>query len=273
MVSIVVLTLNEAYNIRACLESVAWSDNVVVVDSFSTDETQAIAASLGATVVTNSFVSFAQQRNYAMSLPCVKYDWVFHLDADERITPALRAEIERTIEAAAHSGYYAPSKMMLFGRWLKRSAGYPVYQVRLVNRREMQFIQYGHGQREGASPRGWGYLREPYIHYPFSSGFDQWVLKHNRYSAQEARQELDDTSASLRELVSPDKIMRRRALKTLAARLPGRAAVKFAYLYLLKRGFRDGSAGLTYCVLQSTYEFLISLKRRELELYARGERP
>jgi len=265
--SILILTLNEEANLPACLESARWSDDIVVLDSFSEDDTVEIAHRAGARVFQREFDDFAGQRNYAIDHIEFRYPWVFHLDADERFTPELVEECRQVAAQDRHSGYLVPSKMMLWGKWLRHAANYPVYQMRLMKLGEIRFIQYGHGQREFAAERGVGKLRAPYEHYSYSKGFDEWIDRHNRYSSEEAvhcLQELRSGSMPWRCLLARDSTRRRRALKQLSLRLPMRPWLRFAYSYFLHLGFLDGAAGLTYCSLKAMYEQMICLKVKEL---------
>ncbi|MDB5294901.1 MAG: glycosyltransferase, partial [Phycisphaerales bacterium] len=121
-VSVVVLTYNEEANIAACLRSCGWSDDVHVLDSGSTDRTADLARAAGAVVHTNPFRSFGQQRNWAIDHIDHRHDWVFHLDADERFTPELVAEMAAVIATAPPvAGFYVPHKLIFMGRWLRRA--------------------------------------------------------------------------------------------------------------------------------------------------------
>lgn len=271
--SVLIMTKNEERNLAACLDSVRWSDDVVVLDSFSSDGTQAIAESLGARFFQRRFGDFAGQRNYAIDNIPFKHDWVFHLDADERFTPGLRDECVSAISQDAHSGFLVPSKMMLWGKWLRHAAQYPVYQIRLTKLGEIRFAQYGHGQREFAAKRGIGKLLEPYLHYSFSGGVTEWLERHNRYAVQEADQclaQLRGKGLDWSGLFSRDVVSKRRALKGLSFRLPFRPWLKFFYMYVLRMGFLDGTPGLTYCTLQAIYEYMICLKIKELKRREKG---
>ena len=131
-ISILILTLDEAANLPACLQSAAWSDDIVVLDSFSRDGTVEIARAADARVFQRQFDDFARQRNHAIDHVDFRHPWVFHLDADERFTPQLVEECRAVVADDAHSGYLVPSKMMLWGKWLRHAADYPVYQMRLT---------------------------------------------------------------------------------------------------------------------------------------------
>jgi glycosyltransferase involved in cell wall biosynthesis len=267
-ISILVLTLNEEANLPACLAAVAWCDDIVVLDSYSRDDTVAVAKRLGARVYQRAFDSFAGQRNHALDTIEFSNEWILHLDADEIITHELHTEMLHAIRDGRYDAYQIPSKMMFFGQWLRYSGMYPSYQVRLGHRERLRFKQVGHGQREDLAPERVGTLTQPYLHYSFSKGLTDWLEKHNRYATDEARETVKRLEASAHidwtGLGSGDQSRRRRALKELAYRLPFRPTLRFFYMYVLRGGFLDGQAGLTYCRLLAIYEYLIVLKTREL---------
>ncbi|MFB1489925.1 MULTISPECIES: glycosyltransferase family 2 protein [unclassified Thiocapsa] len=267
-ISILLLTLNEEANLPGCFASVSWSDDVVVLDSFSQDNTVAVAELYGARVYQRLFDSFASQRNYALDQIDFKHDWILHLDADEIVTAKLHEEMLKAIQSEQYDAYRIPSKMMFLGRWLRYAGLYPSYQVRLGRRGRFRFKQVGHGQREDLAPERVGTLTEPYLHYSFSKGLTDWFEKHNRYASAEACEAVrligEGRDVEWRGIVSRDRVYRRRALKEISYRLPFRPLLRFLYMYLVRRGFLDGYAGLTYCRLLSVYEFMIVLKMREL---------
>jgi len=272
-VSVVVLTLNEAVNIEACLRSCAWCDDVHVVDSGSRDPTVRLAEAAGATVHHHPFTSFGQQRNWIIDHVPSKHAWQFHLDADERFTAPLVREMaarlgETTTPAAA--AFRVPSALVFRGRWLKHSGMYPVYQVRLLHRQRCRFVDVGHGQREqtdGAIET----LHEPYLHLNFSHGVDAWHDKHRRYARHEARENFAQRRdmLDLPGLLSADATRRRRALKALSMRMPCRPALRFAYMYVLRLGFLDGRPGFEYCRMIAWYERQIvrELRKRRRETH------
>jgi hypothetical protein len=144
---------------------------------------------------------------------------------------------------------------------------YPTYQVRLGRRRVLRYRQVGHGQKEDLSDEQIGTLCEPYDHYAFSKGLDDWIAKHNRYSTLEAKETLRyraEGTFRVRELFSREPARRRNALRSLAHYLPARPTLRFLYMYVLRAGFLDGSAGLTYCRMLRLYETMIVLKVRHL---------
>lgn len=265
MISVVILTLNEAANLPRCLTSVAWSDDVVVLDSGSTDATVEVAQALGARVLVRGFDSFAGQRNFAMEQAGFRHPWVLHLDADEVVTPALRDELLAIAGADASADpspfpvYRVASKIIFMGRWLKHAGMYPTYQVRFGRADALRFIDHGHGQREVQPPEQVGTLRSPLEHYNFSKGVNDWFARHLRYAEREARLMLVEREQPLRlgQLFGRDATLRRRALKRLAARLPMRPWLRFFYAGILRGGFLDGVAGLRYARMLAIYQQFI----------------
>ena len=262
--SVLLLTYNEEVNIGPCLSCLSWCDDVVVVDSFSTDRSVEMARESGARVFQREWDNFAGQRNWALDNVEFRHPWVFHLDADERFTGPLRQEVAGVVAKDEHSGYMVPSKVMFRSRWLRRSALYPSYQMRLGKVGEIRFVQVGHGQREADAARGIGMLREPYIHEVFARGTLNWFLKHRGRAAAEAREIVSGGGASgfdWRGLVAHgDPVRRRRAAKFLAMRAPFRPVLRFLYMYLLRGGFMDGRPGLEYCLMMAEYEKMITRK-------------
>jgi len=265
MISVLILTLNEEVNIGDCLDSVGWTDDVLVLDSGSEDRTVEIAEAKGARVMHRPFDNFASQRNYGLQEGGLEHDWVLHLDADERVTPELRSELEREARRDARGAYRVPSKLMFQGRWLKHAGMYPTYQIRFGRRDALTFTQVGHGQRGALSAERVGTLDEPLLHYAFSKGIADWVERHNRYSTDEAVHALEAEGQSINwsDLFQGDAQARRRALKDVSYRLPFRPLLRFFYVYVWRMGILDGRPGFDYAVLLSFYEYLIGLKRRE----------
>ena len=265
--SVLVLTLEEEDNVLPCMQSVSWCDDVVVLDSFSSDRTVELARAAGARVYRREFDDFAGQRNHAVDDIRFKHGWLFQLDADERFTPELRRECEDVIARDERSGYLVPSRMMFEGRWLRRSGLYPSYQMRLMKLGEIRFVQEGHGQREAEALRGVAYLREPYEHHSFSKGLREWAERHRRYAREEAEEALGTSMSTGRivgGLFSFDPIRRRRALKELSFRVPARPLLRFFYNFLLRGGILDGWPGFRYCRLMAWYEKMIVENIRQL---------
>ena len=269
--SVVILTLDEEINVGACVESLEGIDDIHVLDSGSEDRTCEIAERMGAKVSINPFESFGKQRNWAIDNMPLENDWVLHLDADERMTPELLAEIRSLVESdPTEAGYFVPSKLMFMGRWLRHAGGYPTYQVRLFHSQRLRFTDYGHGQREEADGEV-GTIQEPYLHDAFSKGLDDWLAKHNRYSRQEAEQAIREKAQGvrLRDLFSSDSVARRRTMKRIAYRLPMRGALRWWYIYLVQLGFLEGREARTYATLITTYERMTGIKIKWFESQAR----
>jgi glycosyltransferase involved in cell wall biosynthesis len=266
-ISVVILTYNEEPNLDDCLRSCAWCDDLHVVDSGSADRTAMIARERGAKVYVNPFRSFGQQRNWAIENVPHRYDWVFHLDADERFTPELVDELRKVVaRQPSEAGFYVPHKLIFMGRWLRRAeGGSPVYQMRFFHRQRMRFQDWGHGQREDTTGRI-GTLTKPYIHYNFSKGLEEWIEKHNRYSTLEAREMFRRTrEPGQGYTLFGEPVERRRFFKErLLPRLPGAWFLRFLWTYVLRGGFLDGRPGLYYCLLIASYELFVRLKTEEL---------
>jgi glycosyltransferase involved in cell wall biosynthesis len=260
MFSVVILTLNEERNLPRCLASVRACDDIVVLDSGSTDRTVTIAESCGARVFSRRFDDFAGQRNHAQQAIPFKHPWVFHLDADEQMTPALFAECDRAaaLNPAEIDGWWVAPKMMFEGRWIPRCTDYPAYQARFVRAPQFAFVQVGHGQREAPRMR-LRHLRENYLHDLSAEDETSWLEKHRRYAAAEAAEQRRHAgTGGWSRLLSRDPLVRRRALKHLSHRLPFRPTVRFIYQYLLRGGMLDGRPGLTYCLRLRRYEQFVA---------------
>jgi glycosyltransferase involved in cell wall biosynthesis len=261
-VSALVLTFNEERNIAACLGSLDGIDDVVVVDSGSTDRTCVLAEEHGARILRRPFDGFANQRNFGLERGELRHEWVLHLDADEVATPEFLAALESLAPKSGIEGYRVPSKTIMNGRWLRYSGMYPTYQVRLGHRDRMRFKQVGHGQREDLTPEQVGTFQEPYLHYNFSHGITQWLRKHVAYAEAEAEQFFLDREGDLRtdDIFTGDRTERRRALKRMANRLPVlfRPPLRFLHAYVVRCGFLDGRGGLQYAIMLSCYEAMIA---------------
>lgn len=271
-VSVMILTLNEEINIEDCIESVSWSDDIVVLDSFSSDKTKEICLGKGARVIERKFDNWSSHQNWAMENIDFKHPWVFYIDADERCSKELKEEILRlAIPEATLSAYRLKRRDYFMGRWLKHAQLYPTWLVRLFRPDKIRFERLVNPAPivDGQV----GELAYDLIHYPFSHGVAHWVARHNNYSSMEAQENTKLVlveKIKLRGLFSSDPNLRRLAQKDIFFRLPARPLIKFAYYYLVRRGFLDGKAGLTYSVLQSFYEYLIVIKKREIQRKNRG---
>jgi len=265
-VTVIVLTFNESVNIAECLNSVAWADDIIVVDSGSTDDTIALAQYVrpDVRVFTHPFLDFGDQRNWSLDNTQPKHDWILFVDADEFCTPELAEEMGRFIQNPGNAvGAYIKARNYFLGRWLKHSALYPSYQLRLLKRGEVRYRKEGHGQREVTDGK-LIYLKEWWRHEPLSKGLHQWVARHNEYTS--AEQDLIEALAS--ELVRMGDLMkgpvaRRRCLKRIAARYPWLRLFVFVYLYVVRLGFLDGLPGFLFCLLRLSNEIHVVAKRYE----------
>ncbi|RCJ19338.1 glycosyltransferase [Nostoc sp. ATCC 43529] len=268
MFSIYILTYNEELDIAACIESAMLSDDIIVVDSCSSDRTVEIANRYPIRVVQHAFESHGRQRTWMLESIPPKHEWVYILEADERMTPELFAECQKAIQSPDYIGYYVAERVMFMNRWIRYSTQYPRYQMRLFRHGKVWFTDYGHTEREvcdGAT----SFLKETYPHYTCSKGLSRWIEKHNRYSTDEAQEtlyQLEQGKINWRELFfGKSEVERRRALKDLSLRLPARPLLRFIYMYFLLGGCLDGGAGLAWCTLQAFYEYLILLKVWEMK--------
>jgi len=267
-ISVVILSHNEALNLPRCIAAVRDCADVVVLDDGSTDGSPAIVRKCGARVVEHQFVSFADQRNWAMEHAGLSHDWVLHLDADEVMTPEALAEVAVLLPSmqADQVGWIA-RKVMLGDRWLRFSADYPVYVARLIHKQGPRFVMRGHGEVIDAPAEAGVYLHEPMLHYAWSKGWADWRQRHERYAEAEARRLLSEgAKVSWRDLMQRDDVIRRRALRMLSFKLPFRAAQRFVYAYILRGGFLDGLAGLRFCIAMAQYERMISRHLKRLKI-------
>ncbi len=267
VISVVLYTKNEEVNIRACLATVQWSDDIHVVDSHSTDDTAVIARALGAQVVSRSYVDESEHKNWAMQNLPFRHDWVFQIDADERCTPEL---VHAMLEAARDPGpcvaFRFPRRDFLFGRWI-RHVQLQRHSLRLMRPDAVRYERRVHPVCHVRGPIGRldGYLD----HFPFNKGMAHWIARHNRYSTLEAEEVLSRAKSAVgadlyRSITERDCQARRYYQKRVFYRLPLRPLLKFGFLYIARRGFLDGRAGLHYALLQSWYEYMIALKTAEL---------
>jgi glycosyltransferase involved in cell wall biosynthesis len=272
MVSVLILTLNEEKNLPGCLASVAGFDDIVLLDSGSTDRTVEIARAAGARVFVHPFRDFASQRNHAHETIPFRHSWVLHLDADEIVTPELAAELTGLNPSAPCDGYYIAPRMMFHGHWLRRCTDFPAWQARCVRAQGFRFIQTGHGQREAPDMR-MGYLQANYLHDISVDNETEWEERHQRYARAEAAQFLaaDETVAqTLQKFFAGPALARRRALKRLSYTLPARPLFRFLYQYVLRGGALDGPGAWRYCRLLARYERIASAEIRRQRAFHHG---
>lgn len=268
MFSIYILTYNEEIDIAACIESALLSDDIIVVDSCSKDRTVEIASRYPVRVLQHPFESHGRQRTWMLREVPTKYEWVYILEADERLTPQLYQECLEAIQTQKYIGYYVAEQVMFMGQWIRRSTQYPRYQLRLFRKDKVWFTDYGHTEREVCDGQT-GFLKQTYPHFTCGKGLSRWIEKHNRYSTDEAVEtlrQLEQGTVRWQDLFfGRSEVEKRRALKDLSLRLPFRPLLRFFYMYFLLGGFLDGQAGFAWCTLQAFYEYLILLKVWEMK--------
>lgn len=247
--SVAVITKNEAADLDAALASVAFADEIVVVDSFSTDDTVAIARRRTDRVVAREWAGYVDQKNYAASL--ASHDWILSLDADERVTPELAAEIRSRLAAdPRETAFRMPRVTWHLGRWIRTTDWYPDFQVRLYDRRRARWT--GRHVHEAISADGdIGRLRGELQHYAYRDIADH-LETIDRYTTYAARQMHESG--------------RRAGLLQIAGHPP----LAFLRNYVARGGVRDGVPGLVVSALNSYYVFLKFAKLWELQRCSRS---
>jgi glycosyltransferase involved in cell wall biosynthesis len=248
--SVTVITKNEAGDIGDALRSVAWADERIVVDSRSTDATAAVAREHTDRVFVRDWPGYIAQKNYAASI--ASHDWILSLDADERVTPELAAEIQALVAGTPpHPGYRIPRVTWHLGRWIRTTDWYPDFQLRLYNRRLAEWT--GRYVHEAVSVRGSvGRLKGELQHFAYRDIADH-LETIDRYTTYAARQ------------------MREEGRRAGFLQIAGHPPLAFLRNYVAHGGFRDGVPGLVISALNSYYVFLKFVKLRELEDARRKE--
>lgn len=280
-VSVLVPIKNEAGNLPRCLDSVAWADEIFVVDSQSADDSIRIAEEHGAKVVQFKFNgTWPKKKNWALENLPFRHEWVLILDADEVLPPEAGIEIASAIENSGQTaGYWINRRFFFLGRWLKHSY-YPNWNLRLFRHslgryEKLTESETGSGDNEvhehvivqGPTAR----LRCEMDHYAFPS-VEVFLEKHNRYSNWEARVAVDGYLKESAGSISHGRVGAKRRLKLLSQRLPLRPLLRFLYIFVWQKGFLDGRAGYYFARLHATYEFLCVVKTYELRRRAESAR-
>jgi len=248
--SVTIICKNESENIGRALESVRWADEVIVVDSESTDDTVRVARRFTDRVIVRAWPGYIEQKNYAASL--ATHDWILSLDADERVTPVLRDDIRSALTAeSGAAAYRMPRVTWHLGRWIRTTDWYPDYQLRLYDRRASRWVgKYVH---EGVSVNGSiGSLRGEIEHFPYRS-ISEHLETINLYTSYAARQ------------------MSENGQRGGLLQIAGHPPLAFLRNYIAKGGIRDGVPGLIISTLNAYYVFLKFAKLRELQRTASVE--
>jgi glycosyltransferase involved in cell wall biosynthesis len=266
-VSVIVLTRDEEPNIRRCLASVAWANQVVVVDSGSTDDTVPFARSLGVEVVEQPWLGFSAQREYALRHALIKHDWVYFVDADEWVSPELAQEISAELRAPQAAAFAHRFRLVFQGTWIRHCGWYSgSWIVRLVDRRYAKFD--GSIVGEFACVDGsLEHLRHDIVDDD-RKGFAAWLRKHVGYAELEAqrRGQACPLSRRLRSLRSrkDSRPLARAVLKNVIfPSIPAKPLALFFYMYVMRLGVLDGRTGLRFCFYHAWYEATVASLRAE----------
>jgi glycosyltransferase involved in cell wall biosynthesis len=250
--SVYILTYNEEEKIEAAIKSVLWADDVIVIDTDSTDSTAALAKGLGARVVNVPFEGFGKLRNAAVNA-CM-HDWIFSLDADERCTDEVASEILKTIQGPdSLDAYFIPRRNWFIGRWIHYSGWYPDYRQPQLFRRGAVVYWEEDEVHEGYDVKGTaGYLKNPIWQFPFKD-LEQFQFKANRYSSLGSHK------------------LARHGVKGSMIKALSHGLAAFLHTYFLKRGFMDGWAG--FVIALGNFEGTFYRYAKLMEKESGWERP
>lgn len=274
-VSVLIFTKNESADLPGCLRSLAWCNDVHVVDSGSTDDTVALAKQMGAQVWSRTYPHTqapfggdeSAHKNWALSTIDFRHPWVLILDADERCTDDLfRDMCEQCTPTSEAAAYRIQRRDHFLGTWIKHVTPTP-FKICLIRPEKVRFDRIINPVTVVNGPTL--ELHSHFDHFPFSKGISHWFAKHNGYSNLEAQHILSQSLGKQtyqwrKALFSADRNERRLHQKGLYYRMPLRPLLMFLILYVGKRGFLDGHAGFAFAVLRSIYEYMIVLKVEEL---------
>jgi len=267
----VVLTLNEEQDLGRALKSLSWCDELLVLDSGSTDLTQQVAELYQATFLQHCqdppFL-ITNQRNWALENCGLSSDWVLFLDADEEVAPKLVQEIQTCVRSCtSFDAYELTPRYWFLGRWLKRTQGYPNWHPRLIRRGYTRFE--GGVWESFAEGSKVGRISVPYEHYAFSKGFDDWLERHRRYASWDAEQIVAFLTTRSGATLATRRWRRIRLILSQLWWL--RPPLRFLQKYVLQAGFLEGWQGLLFALMMAGYELMtvikvIELLRRQKEL-------
>ncbi len=267
-VTVVVLTLNEEPNIRRCLNSVGWAEQVIVVDSGSVDDTVPIASSLGAEVVEQPWLGFSAQREFALRLPLLQHDWVYFVDADEWVSPLLATEIAARLQVSPCAAFAHRLRLVFQGTWIKHCGWYQgSWVVRLVDRRYASYDGSPVGERARVEGRVLRLAND--LVDEDRKGLAAWLHKHVRYAQLEAqrrshRASLPQRLRALQVAGSNSRPFARSLLKEIVfPSVPVKPAAIFLYMYIVRLGLLDRLAGLRFCFYHAWFQASVSALRAE----------
>lgn len=231
----IILTYNEAQHVVACIETVRFADQIIVFDSFSTDQTPPLAQGAGAQVIQHAFADYASQREAALNAVRDTADWVLFVDADERVTPALAEEVRRSIELPGYAGFRIPRDNYIFGKLTRGAGWFPDYQTRLLRvgaahydlTRQVHEVVILNGEE--------GTLKNPFIHYNYRD-LAQFIEKQRRYTAYDAR------------------ILFEQGVRPKPQNYLLQPLRQFWWRFVTLKGYQDGLHGLRLCLLMAWYE-------------------
>jgi glycosyltransferase involved in cell wall biosynthesis len=270
-ISFLVPTFNEEKNIAHCLESIKWADEIVVIDSFSTDQTKAICTKYGVKFYEHKFEGYARQKNWALDNLPFSNEWMFILDADERVSSELQEELVQLLttgQIERYDGYYVNRRLIFEGKWMKRCGRYPATNLRLFRRQLGRYEErevHEHIILNGKI----GHLKNNLIHHDYR-GIDHWIRKHHSFAEKEAREQFKILIAhkeGTNQLYTSDRLGLRRFLKEkIWLRLPIllRPFLRFIQVYIFQLGFLEGRRGLKMSIMIMTSQILISLELDEM---------
>jgi len=262
-VSVSIITRNEESSLKRCLDSVSWSGDIVVLDSYSTDLTESIANGFpGVRFLQRKFDDYSSQRNHALHEVDYHNSWVFIIDADEVCPADLKEEILRTAASADQEAvvFHMRRKDFFLDRWMRHTTMYPVWFERLVRPKRVRYtgIFNEHLAWEGKE----GFLKHHLHHFPFDKGLAFWIDRHNRYSTLQAQENIEKSRDPLvlRALFCRNPLQRRAEMKKLYAKIPSKWFLYLLYNFFVKGCFLDGIKGIKFVLLRSYYEYMVDLK-------------
>lgn len=233
--SVIVITKNEADNIAACLQSVDFADEIIVLDSGSTDDTCAIAKAHNAKVYVNEqWPGFGPQKNKALDL--ATGEWILSIDADERVTPELKVAILQTLAKPTADGYKIARLSQFCGRWIRHSGWWPDYVVRLFKKQSGRFTDVAVHEQVKIDGKTDVLAGGHFLHYPYEN-LEALIGKLNSYSSAAAKAAVE------------------RGKKTTVLGIFGHAMWTFIRIYILRKGFLDGWQGLVLAGMAAAGSF------------------